>query len=52
VQVAPDDYGVVPVSGTLLALDDRRIVIERNTEALGRTALHFPRIGFRVDAAD
>ncbi len=50
VVVTPDDYGAVPVSGTLLALDHHRIVIERTTDALGRTALHFPRIGFRVDA--
>jgi hypothetical protein len=50
--VTPDDYGAVPVAGKLLVLDHHRVVIERTTEALGRTALHFPRIGFRVDAQD
>jgi hypothetical protein len=48
--VTPDDYGAVPVTGKLLVLDHHRVVIERTTDALGRTALHFPRIGFRVDA--
>jgi hypothetical protein len=43
---------VVPVAGRLLVLDDRRIVIERETGELGRIALHFPRIGFHVDAAN
>ena len=50
VVVTPDDYGAVPVTGKLLVLDHHRVVIERTTDALGRTALHFPRIGFRVDA--
>lgn len=50
VVVTPDDYGAVPVTGTLCVLDHHRIVIERTTDALGQTALHFPRIGFRVDA--
>lgn len=50
VTVTPDDYGAVPVGGTLAVLDHHRVVIERTTDDLGRTALHFPRTGFRVDA--
>jgi len=52
VTVTPDDYGAVPVHGKLAVLDHHRVVIERTTDDLGRTALHFPRIGFRVDARD
>ena len=52
VVVTPDDSGAVPVTGTLRVLDQHRIVIERSTEAQGRTALHFPRIGFRVYPLD
>lgn len=49
VAVTPDDYGCVPVEGRLRVLDHHRVVIERTTPDLGRTALHFPRLGFRVD---
>ncbi len=52
VTVTPDDYGAVPVSGRLHVLDHHRVVIERTADDLGRIALHFPRIGFRVDTRD
>lgn len=51
VVVTPADYGAVPVSGVLRALDRRRITIERRNERLGMLAVHFPRAGFRVEAA-
>ncbi|MEM1411900.1 MAG: glutathione S-transferase family protein [Pseudomonadota bacterium] len=51
VTVTPDDYGAVPVTGRLVHLDLHRVVIERDTDDLGTTALHFPRIGFKVEAA-
>ncbi len=51
VTVTPDDYGAVPVHGTLRTLTHRRITIDRSTEALGALAVHFPRAGYRVDTA-
>lgn len=49
VTVTADDYGQDPVSGTLRSLDHHAIVIERNSDELGRTALHFPRTGFVLE---
>jgi glutathione S-transferase len=49
--VVPDDYGFDPVRGKLVTLDHRRIAVERNDSALGRTAVHFPRAGYRVASA-
>ncbi len=49
VVVLPDDYGFDPVSGTLTALDNYRITVLRNTDDLGEIAVHFPRIGYRVN---
>jgi glutathione S-transferase len=51
VSVAPDDYGCVPVSGRLRHLDRHRISIERHSETLGNTVVHFPRSGYRLEAA-
>ncbi|MEO1248186.1 MAG: glutathione S-transferase family protein [Pseudomonadota bacterium] len=51
VTVVPDDYGFDPVAGRLTALDTRRITIERETADLGTNAVHFPRSGYRVEAA-
>ncbi len=50
VQVIPDDYGAVPVSGELLCCDLEEIVIQRHHEQLGDVCVHFPRIGYRVEA--
>ncbi|MEM7504423.1 MAG: glutathione S-transferase [Pseudomonadota bacterium] len=49
--VTPDDYGAVPVHGTLRTLTRRRITIDRSTDTLGELAVHFPRAGYRVEAA-
>ncbi len=51
VTVAPDDYGIDPVVGSLQSLDRYRVSIERQTESLGRVHVHFPRTGYRVAAA-
>ncbi|MEM1190460.1 MAG: glutathione S-transferase family protein [Pseudomonadota bacterium] len=48
VQVAPCDYGVVPVSGTLVARTAERIVIARETPEFGTLHVHFPNSGYRV----
>lgn len=51
VTITPDDYGAVPVAGRLRALDHHRVVIDRSSDELGATAIHFPRAGFVVEAA-
>ncbi len=42
------DSGDQPVEGVVHAVDRETLVITRDDPACGRTALHFPRIGFRV----
>ncbi|MEM7432195.1 MAG: glutathione S-transferase family protein [Pseudomonadota bacterium] len=51
VVVLPDDYGFDPVKGTLTSLDNHRITILRRTADLGDVAVHFPRIGYRINHA-
>jgi len=51
VAVVPDDYGFDPVIGRLTALNHHRISIERNADGIGSVAVHFPRSGYRVEAA-
>lgn len=49
VTVSPDDYGAVPVAGSLHQLTQQRVAIRRSTPELGEIVVHFPRIGYRVD---
>lgn len=49
--VMADDYGRDPIDGMLVAADQRRIVIARDTPDLGRINVHFPRAGFIAMAA-
>ena len=51
VNVAAVDYGVDPVSGTLVYQDAEEIVVRRVDERAGELHVHFPRYGFRVSAA-
>jgi glutathione S-transferase len=46
VAVAPEDYGTVPVTGTLAAVTEDRIVITRETDDFGTLHVHFPRAGY------
>jgi hypothetical protein len=48
VAITADDYGVEQVSGTLARLTADEITVRREDEALGETAVHFPRAGYRV----
>ena len=48
VQVAPTDYGAVPVSGSLMALNHRQLTLRREESATGPINTHFPRSGYRV----
>ncbi len=51
VSVTPDDYGFDPVEGELATLDTHRITVVRDAGDLGPVAVHFPRTGYRVQAA-
>lgn len=51
VTVAPDDYGIVPVAGELVQLTVDDVAIRRKDPLVGEVVVHFPRIGYRVEAA-
>lgn len=51
VAVAPDDYGFEPVAGSLATLNNCKIAVQRIDAELGDTVVHFPRVGYRVEAA-
>ncbi len=48
VQVIPDDYGKIPVAGTIVSLSAQHIAIRRKDERAGEVVVHFPRAGFLV----
>lgn len=48
VRIAPDDYGRIPVEGTLVASTDERWIVARDEEAVGRVHVHLPRQGFVI----
>jgi glutathione S-transferase len=51
VSVTPDDYGCDPVVGELVAIGEDYVAIRREEEGVGALAQHFPRWGYRVEAA-
>ena len=48
--VTPDDTGRVPVTGALVGLTADRISIARNDPRVGDVVVHFPRVGFIIQA--
>jgi len=48
VTVAPTDYGVDPVPGTLVDADADSIAIRRSDPRAGDVVVHFPRLGYRI----
>ena len=46
VEVMPDDYGKVKVSGEIVALSSQHIAIRRHDPRAGEVVVHFPRAGF------
>jgi glutathione S-transferase len=48
VEVMPDDYGKVKVSGEIVALSPQHIAIRRHDPRAGEVVVHFPRAGFVV----
>lgn len=51
VKVAPSDYGVQPVTGTLAAVTENRIIVARDTAEFGSLHVHFPREGYSITQA-
>ena len=51
VRVQPSDYGIVPVTGTLAAITQDRIILARDTADFGTLHVHFPRAGYSLAAA-
>ena len=48
VEVMPDDYGKIKVSGEIVALSSQHIAIRRHDPRAGEVIVHFPRAGFVV----
>jgi glutathione S-transferase len=48
VSVAPSDYGLEPVVGTLVSIGLDHISLARTTEQTGDVVVHFPRWGYRA----
>lgn len=48
--VAATDYGVDPVEGELVHVGAEEIVVRREDPRVAAVHVHFPRIGFRMDA--
>jgi glutathione S-transferase len=51
VEIMPDDYGKVKVSGEIVALSSQHIAIRRHDPRAGEVIVHFPRAGFVVLSA-
>ncbi len=50
VAVSATDYGVDPVEGELLFAGGEELIVARDDERAGRVHVHFPRLGFKVEA--
>ena len=48
VEIVPDDYGKIKVSGDIVALSSQHIAIRRHDPRAGDVVVHFPRAGFLV----
>ena len=48
VEVAPDDYGKIKVSGDIVSLSSQHMAIRRHEARAGEVVVHFPRAGFLV----
>lgn len=50
VKIAATDYGVDPVEGELLFAGVEELILRREDERAGVVHVHFPRLGFRIEA--
>ena len=51
VSVTPIDYGFNPVKGRLVVANLEELAVARTDETVGDVTVHFPRLGFRLEAA-
>jgi glutathione S-transferase len=52
VRVFPVAHPETAVTGRLMSADDAEIIIRRSDERAGEVAVHFPRIGYRIEPAE
>ncbi|WP_394560880.1 glutathione S-transferase family protein [Aquipseudomonas alcaligenes] len=50
VKIAATDYGVDPVEGELVFAGAEELILRREDERAGVVHVHFPRLGFRIEA--
>jgi hypothetical protein len=50
VAIAAIDYGVDPVEGELLFSGSEELILRREDPRAGVVHVHFPRMGFRIEA--
>ena len=48
--IAATDYGVDPVAGELLFAGTEELILRREDPRAGVVHVHFPRLGFRIQA--
>ena len=48
--VTPNDYAQDPVTGRLVGLGRDEVVLERSDARAGKLHVHFPRVGYRIEA--
>jgi hypothetical protein len=48
--ITPNDYGLDPVQGELQCVAANRLTLLRQDERAGTVQVHFPRIGYRLQA--
>lgn len=46
--VQPTDYGIDPVVGELLYVDELEVALKRQDDRCGMVAVHFPRVGYSI----
>jgi glutathione S-transferase len=51
VSITPDDYGFEPITGSVVASTVYEVAIRREDPQLGAIVNHFPKVGFRINAA-
>jgi glutathione S-transferase len=48
VEIAPADYGIDPVEGTLVLADETEMALRRTDERAGEVTVHFPRFCYSI----
>ena len=51
VMIAATDYGVDPVAGELMFAGSEELILRREDPRVGVLHVHFPRLGFRIEAS-